>query len=308
MNRPKRRDVRPSCCLFTILLTLAGLRAQAANTAAFSGKRAFEDLKRLVAFGPRPSGSKALSEARHWMAGQLKQAGAQVEEDSFMATTPVGNVPMTNLIAKVGGTRPEVVVLAGHYETERFDNFRFVGANDGGSSAAFLLEMARVLGQRKNAVTFWLVFFDGEEAFVQWSPTDSLYGSRHLVGKLTAEGRLGAIKAMIVVDMIGDAKLDIHREAYSTAWLNDLVFNAARRLGYAEHFLSYERAIEDDHVPFVNAGVSAIDLIDFDYGAGNAYWHTASDTVEHCSPRSLAIVGRVVTAALEELEKSPKVR
>ncbi len=216
---------------------------------------------------------------------------------------------MTNLIAKIPGARPDVVVLAGHYETKRFDHFRFVGANDGGSSAAFLLEMARVLGRRKNAVTYWLVFFDGEEAaLAQWSRTDSLYGSRHLVGKLTADGKLGGIKAMILVDMIGDAKLEIHREANSTAWLNDLIFSTAQRLKSERYFLPDERAIEDDHIPFVNAGVSAVDLIDLDYGPNNAYWHTAQDTVEHCSPISLAVVGRVVTTALEQIERSTHLR
>lgn len=215
---------------------------------------------------------------------------------------------MMNVIAKFRGARPDIITLAGHYETKRFNQFRFVGANDGGSSAAFLLEMARVLGREKRAVTVWLVFFDGEEAFVQWSSTDSLYGSRHLAQKLTDSGRLGAIKAMILVDMIGDADLQIHREANSTAWLNDLIFDTASRLGLKRHFLNDDRAIEDDHVPFLNAGVSAADLIDFDYGPNNAFWHSPQDILDHCSPASLGIVGRVVTAVLPEIEISPHAR
>ena len=147
---------------------------------AFNGERAFEDLKRLVAFGPRPPGSKALAESRAWIVSQLKLAGCQVEEDSFVASTPVGNIPMTNVIARIAGARPSVVMVAGHYDTLRATGFTFVGANDGGSSAAFLLELARILGRRKNPVTYWLVFFDGEEALEHWSATDSRYGSRHL--------------------------------------------------------------------------------------------------------------------------------
>jgi glutaminyl-peptide cyclotransferase len=274
----------------------------------FNGGRAFDDLKRLTAFGPRPSGSKALEESRAWIEGRLREAGVQVEEDTFTASTPLGSVPMTNLIVRIPGARNKIVILAGHYETKRFDDFIFVGANDGGSSAAFLIEMARVLAHRKNDLTYWLVFFDGEEAFREFTSTDSLYGSRHLVEKLTARGELARIEAMILVDMIGDARLNIRRDYNSTPWLTDLVFSAAHRLGYRKQFQNEQGAYEDDHIPFVQAGVSAVDLIDFDYGPGNSYWHTAEDTPAKCGPLSLTIVGQVVMAALEELEKSPRLR
>jgi Zn-dependent M28 family amino/carboxypeptidase len=271
---------------------------------SFKGGRAFEDLKSIVAFGPRPSGSRALNETRQWIIRRVRETGRPVEEDTFVASTPIGNLSMTNLIVKFPGTLPEVVIVGGHYDTKRAEDFRFVGANDGGSSAAFLLELARVLAQRKNALTYWLVFFDGEEAVRQWSASDSVYGSRHLVQKLAATGELSRVKALILVDMIGDAKLNIRRDANSTPWLTALVFRTARRLGYGNYFPDAQLAIEDDHIPFVNAGVSAVDLIDLDYGPNNSYWHTALDTPEHCSPLSLTIVGRVVVAALAELEKS----
>ena len=272
---------------------------------AFHGSRAFDDLKRLVEFGPRPPGSKALAESRRWITGQLKQSGCEIEEDSFVADTPVGQVPMTNLIAKVPGARPEVLMVAGHYDTKRFNNGAFVGANDGASSTAFLLELGRMLGRRKNPATYWLVFFDGEEAFRQWSSTDSLYGSRHLAAKLTASGELSRIHAMVLVDMIADANLDIRRDSSSTRWLTDLIFQTAKRLGYSRYFLDQPTAVEDDHLPFVNAGVSAADVIDLDYGPpGNSYHHTTKDTVDKCSPASMTIVGRVVTATLDEIEDS----
>jgi len=276
----------------------------AAAQASFNGGRAFDGLKRLVAFGPRPAGSPALAESRRWIVQQLKQAGAQVEEDSFTASTPLGNVPMTNLIAKFLGTQSEVVMVAGHYDTKRETGFRFLGANDGGSSAALLLELARALGGRQNVFTYWLVFFDGEEAVQEWTETDSLYGSRHLAQKLASRGELGGIHAMLLVDMIGDANLDIHREYSSTGWLTDTVFRVTRRLGYTKYFLDAPFAVDDDHIPFVNAGVAAVDLIDLDYGPHNSYWHTEKDTVERCSPISLTIVGRVVLETLAELEKS----
>src|SRR5579875_8019 len=200
----------------------APLRAQAPM--ALSGQRAFADIQRLVAFGPRPPGSKALAASRRWSIHHLRRDGCKVERDRFTASTPVGAIKMTNIIAKIPGAKPSVIMLAGHYDTKLFTNFRFVGANDGGSSAAFLLEMARLLGRRKNPYTIWLVFFDGEEALKSWSNTDSLYGSRHLVNKLTADGELSRIQAMILVDMVADANLDIRRDVNSTRWLSDLLF------------------------------------------------------------------------------------
>ncbi len=281
---------------------------------AFNADRTFADLKRLVDFGPRPPGSIALSQARQWMIRELKQDGCAVEEDTFTASTPLGPVPMTNLICKIQGARPAVVMIAGHYDTKLDTQTRFVGANDGGSSAALLLELARDLGHRANPVTYWLVFFDGEEALKEWSDSDSLYGSRHLLEKLSASGELNRIRAMILVDMIADAKLDIHRESSSTGWLQDMIFGEARRFGYAKEFIESPTSIGDDHIPWVNAGVSAVDIIDLDYGPrsgshpNGAYWHTAQDTVEHCSRASLAVVGRVVAATLSDLENSDKTK
>lgn len=277
----------------------------------FNGQRAFEDLKRLVAFGARPSGSNQLANARQWMLGQLRQTGSQIEEDKFVASTPIGQLAMNNLIAKFPGTGSNIVIVAGHYDTARIPEVNFLGANDGGSSAALLLELARAAAGHKYPFTLWLVFFDGEEATERWSDSDSLYGSRHLVQKLSASGELARVQAMLLVDMVGDAKLNIYRETNSTGWLNDLIFGKAKELGYARNFLADERAIEDDHIPFLNAGVAAVDLIDFEYGpvtpasSGGKYWHSALDTVEHCSPASLAIVGRVVLASLGALGRSP---
>jgi glutaminyl-peptide cyclotransferase len=306
-NRQTNWMALGACGLLLFLISSSCLCAQGPQT-TFNGGRAFEDLKHLVTYGPRPAGSPALAESRRWIISQLKQTGAPVEEDSFTAPTPIGEIPMTNVIAKFPGTQTKVVMVTGHYDTKRFDDFRFVGANDGASSAALLLELARALQGRRHELTYWLVFFDGEEAIREWTDTDSVYGSRHLVQKLSGNGELGRVQAMILVDMIGDAHLDIHREPGSTPWLTDLVFNAAHRLGYTKQFLDSPTVAGDDHIPFINAGVAAVDLIDFDYGPDGSYWHSAKDTVDHCSPLSLTIVGRVVLAALADLEKSPHAR
>ncbi len=310
MLRNRGRETILSLCFLSLLVLAVPANGAGAphEAPAFSGGRAFEDLKHLAAFGPRPSGSQALAQARQWIVSQLQKAGAQVEEDQFEASTPIGRLAMTNLLVKIPGTRPDVVIVGGHYDTARVPNVQFVGANDGGSSAALLMELARTLVHRKNTFTIWLVFFDGEEAAQTWSSADSLYGSRHLVQKLSANGELSRIQAMILVDMIGDAKLGIHREYNSTAWLQDLVFQTAHSLGYSRYFLDDARPTDDDHIPFVNAGVSAVDLIDFDYGPQNRYWHSAEDTVEHCSAVSLTIVGRVVLGALEGMEDSPHLK
>ena len=287
----------------------SGPQACAADAYAFNGGRAFADLQHLVSYGPRPVGSRELAASRAWIIGQLQKAGCKVIQDPFVGATPNGNIPMVNLIAEIPGKEPRhIIMIAGHYDTKLENSFRFVGANDGGSSAAFLLEMARELAHTQHKLTYWLVFFDGEEALRTWSSTDSLYGSRHFVRRLTANGELSRIQAMILVDMIGDAHLDIHWDQNSTAWLNKLVFAQADRLGYARYFSRQPVAIADDHIPFVSAGVSAIDLIDLNYGPNNSYWHSARDTVQHCSPSSLTIVGRVVKATLSQLENSPHVQ
>ncbi len=271
-----------------------------AAAGGFSGERAFADLEQLVALGPRPPGSEALRRAQKYIAGQLSSSGVETWDDSFVATTPVGDIPMSNVIGVLRGQSPTVVILAGHYDTAKLDSVRFVGANDGGSSAAFLLEMARVLRSRKNWFTYWLVFFDGEEALKEWSASDSLYGSRHLAEKLSHDGKLDQIRALILVDMIADHHLNILRESNSTGWLSDAVFSAARQLGYGRLFDRATFPVEDDHCPFLAKGVPAVDIIDLTpFGT---YHHTAQDTIDKCDPESLAVVGRVVLATLAELE------
>jgi len=276
----------------------------------FDGQRALRHVERLVAFGPRPSGSPALARARAYLIAELRRDGLRVREHGFTAATPDGPIPMVNVIAELRGRRSEVIVLAGHYETKRFDAFRFVGANDGGSSTGLLLELARILAARHRAepppFTYWLVFFDGEEAQREWSPADSLYGSRALVEALRASGELRRVRAAVVVDMIADRDLGIRRESASTPWLTELLWGTARRLGHGAHFLEAFHTVDDDHRPLLEAGVPAALLIDFDYGGRpgeNAFWHTPEDTLDKLSARSLQVVGEVLLEALPALAR-----
>jgi hypothetical protein len=293
--------------LTTLTIILAGFLGSRPNTAAvrlvgdFNGQRAFDDLRHIVGFGPRPSGSQALERTRQFIIRGLRGAGIEVKEDRFTAATSVGPISMSNIIAKIPGTRPSTVIIGGHYETKRM-GIPFVGANDGGSSTAFLMEMARVLARRANQLTYWVVFFDGEEAIKKWSSTDGLYGSRHLSASLGADGTLLRVRAVIVVDMIADAHLDIHRETLSTLWLNEIVFTQADRLGLGRFFLDRGRAVQDDHVPFLEHGLPAADIIDLDYGPLNLFWHSRLDTLDKCNPSSLALVGQVVIESLYALE------
>jgi Zn-dependent M28 family amino/carboxypeptidase len=202
---------------------------------------------------------------------------------------------MRNFIVRFPGKKPGAIVLATHYETNYpLRSINFVGANDGGSTTGLLLAIADQLrGKTLDGYSVWLVFFDGEEAFKIWTSSDSTYGSRHLAAKWGRDGTLGQIKAFVLADMIGDKSLDILRESRSTDWLVELVRKAAKKFGYDRFFFQRDSAVDDDHLPFVERGVPSIDLIDLDYGPNDSYHHTAQDTMDKISARSLTIDGDV---------------
>jgi Zn-dependent M28 family amino/carboxypeptidase len=273
----------------------------------FDGERAYADLRRVVAFGPRIPGSQPLAKLRAFLEEELRRVGLEVREYAFEADTPLGVRQMVNVVGVVKGTQPEVIILGNHYDTKFFPDFTFVGANDAGSTTAWMLEMARVLGPTREGRSLWLCFFDGEEAFGTWSETDGLYGSRMLVEHLRATGELSRVHAMINVDMIGDCYLGIYHDAGAPGWLSEAVWNKAYELGYRAFFLSSTREIEDDHMPFRRHGIPSINLIDFLYG-GTAQdhqrnWHTPRDTLERVCQHSLQVVGDVIYHALPEIEK-----
>jgi len=265
------------------------------------GPAAFDHTKALVALGPRPVGSEAHRKMERYITEQLQAAGAAVEQDAFMAQTPAGPRLMTNLIGRLGKPGGRILVLASHYDTKPMAGF--VGANDGGSSTGLVLALAPILAKRSFNHEIRLVFFDGEEAFDQWTDQDSLYGSRHLADRWKAEGVLPRIGAFILVDMVGDADLDLLRDSNSTPWLRDLIWNIASRLGHSRQFLDRDASYEDDHLPFVRAGVPAVDLLDLNYGPANRYWHTPEDTLDKVSAGSLQTVGEVVLEAISQLDR-----
>jgi len=282
----------------SVLIVVSAISAWGQTAPNFDSNRAWEHLRQLVAIGPRPSGSAAIEQSRKYIKDQLAAIGLKAVEQAWDDETPLGRVHMVNLIATIPGTSTNRIAITGHYDTKLFRDFRFVGASDGGSSAAFLIELARVLKARKNALTIEIVFLDGEEAVVEWRGNDHTYGSRHYVEAARRGNTLASLKAMILVDMIGDRDLGIRRDSNSTGWLTDIVWNAAARLKLNNYFLPASTTIEDDHLPFIAAGVPSVDIIDLDYSA----WHTRADTLDAVSARSLQVVGDVILAALPQIE------
>lgn len=278
--------------------------AALAAGADFSGESAFGFTQRAVGFGPRPSGSEAIKQLQAYILEQLKTCRCQVTEDNFMARTPKGQIAMKNIIAKFPGKAGangviRAIAVTGHYDTKPFPGRKFVGASDGGSSTGLLLELARALTGEARTDDVYVVFFDGEEATGDWTDTDKLYGSRHLAVKWMSDGTLTRLKALINVDMIGDKQLNIKQEQNSNTRVKQLVWRAAADLGFQANFVQDTINIDDDHMPFVELGAPAIDLIDFDY----APWHEDSDTLDKLSAQSLHIVGRVVQESVHRLER-----
>jgi glutaminyl-peptide cyclotransferase len=266
-------------------------------------KRAFEYTREVTAFGPRYMGNENHKKLERYIVDHLR--GDEVEDDVFAADTVEGKFPVRNIIAKFPGTKDGIIAILGHYDTVySLRNAGFVGANDGGSSTAILLEFANQLrGKKRDGYSVWLVWTDGEEAVKSWSDTDSLYGTRHLAEKWEKDGTLKKIKALMVMDMIGDADLNIDRDNNSTPWLLDLIYSAAERLGYQSHFYARQGPIEDDHLPFAKRGVPCADVIDLDYGYNNVFHHTAQDTMDKLSPKSLEIVGDTIIETIHLLDQ-----
>jgi len=279
---------------------------------SFNSARALQYVKEIVAFGPRPIGSANHKKVEDYILSHLK--GDTVEQDYFEVNTSEGKFPVRNIIAKFPGTRDGIIVIASHYDTNYpLRNTGYVGANDGGSSSALLLEIANQLRgelrgelreKKREDYSVWLLWDDAEESMrLPWFDPESLYGVRHLAQKWQADGTLKQIKAFLLEDMVGDSDLNIERDANSTPWLEDLVYQAATRLGYQSHFFARTIEVNDDHIPFKEKGVPCADLIDFDYGYGNVFWHTPQDTVDKLSPKSLEIVGTVTLETVQMVDK-----
>jgi glutaminyl-peptide cyclotransferase len=274
-------------------------------------RRAFQYTREVTAFGERYMGNENHKKLERYILDHLK--GDQVEDDAFTADTVEGKFPVRNILAKFPGTKDGIIVIMGHYDTNYpLRNTGYVGANDGGSSTAILLEYANQLrdklrdggpSKKRDGYSVWLVWTDGEEAVKSWSDTDSLYGTRHLAEKWEKDGTLKKIKALMVMDMIAPTDLAILRDTNSTPWLLDLIYAAAERGGYQSHFYALQGGEEDDHIPFVKRGVPCADIIDVPYGYNDVFHHTPQDTMDKLSPKSLEIVGDTTLETIRLLDQ-----
>ena len=306
LSLPKGKNPRIS--LLLLLLLVLPLAAQPPKSVAphFNGQSAYTLTQQYLAAAPkRWSGSPGHTAAEEFIKSHFAPeiAKGNFETDSFTATnTPIGAVPMRNYIVRYPGKKEGVIVLASHYETNYpLKDIAFVGANDGACTSAFLMELGNYLRTHPpQGYSIWLVFDDGEEAIKSWSTSDSLYGTRHLAAKWSQDGTIAKIKSFIVLDMIGDKSLDIDRESNSTPWLEDILMTAAKN---TNHLAAISKdpplAIEDDHLPFKQRGVPVLDLIDYNYGPHtqdlpDGYHHTAQDTLDKISPKSLQTTGDLV--------------
>ena len=275
---------------------------------AFNGERAMDHVKKQIEFGPRPPGTAQLEKTRSYLINELKSYGLNVSFDQFTAKTPRGDTKMVNVVAEVPGETKDLILITSHYDTKYFKDMQFVGANDPAASVATLLEIGRVLGSMKEKpkVTYRLVFFDGEEAFCEnWddcgkpNAPDNTYGSRHYVTTLKTNNELGNTRALILLDMMGYKNLELGRDTMSTRWLQDIVWETARQMDHGNVFVERDEGVGgDDHEPFINAGIAAVDLIQL---TTYPYWHKAEDNIDKISAQSMKVVGDVVLASLPQI-------
>ena len=260
-------------------------------------------MKEYVAIGSRPVGSPGHAKAEQFIKSHL--AGDNVEVDSFTAKTPVGEFPIHNIIAKFPGKKDGIIVIAGHYETNYPLPKNFVGANDSGSNTGLMLELANQLrGKPNDGYSVWLLWTDGEEAFVKWTDSDSLYGTKHLAAEVAAGRHRREDQGVPPArhDRRRRPRHPARRQLHAVAQQSGATRPPPR---WATSRTSYktETAVEDDHMPFQKIGVPVVDIIDIDYGYANAYHHTTQDTMDKLSPKSLQIVGDVTLLTIQYINQ-----
>ena len=278
----------------------------------FNSQHAYAYTAKIAGFGERWPGSPGHKKTEDLIRQVLQKDGARLEADDFTASTPRGPVAVHNIIGKFNVTadpRQPIFILAGHYDT--LFQPGFIGANDGASSTAILLAFADALAGQKPKMQIWLLWTDLEEAIQSFTGDDGLYGSRHYAKKLAANGLAARVRGFFLLDMIGDKDLGVARETGSARWLQDYISEAAKQLGYSQYFFHYESSIIDDHVPFIQAGIPAVDVVDAIFGrmgpgldGMGEFHHSNTDTMDKISAHSLEVVGRTILLTVELLDKN----
>ena len=292
----------------TVLLAVPSYTASLHE--AFNAQQSYAYTAKIAGFGERPPGSAGHRKTEELIRQVLQKDGARIEADDFTASTPRGPVPVHNIIGKFNVTadpKQPIFILAGHYDT--LFQPGFIGANDGASSTAILLAFADALAAQKTKMQIWLLWTDLEEAIQSFNGDDGLYGSRHFAKKLTTTGTAARVRGFFLLDMIGDKDLGVARETGSARWLQDYISEAAKHLNYSQYFFRYESSIIDDHVPFIQAGIPAVDVVDAMYGrmgpgldGMGEFHHANTDTLDKVSAHSLEVVGRTILLTVELLD------
>ena len=292
------------CAFAAIASVLLGCQPEQADLPSFDGQRAFREVEALVQISPRDAGTPGGRKAAEHIFQRLEQYGVKAEIDTFTDMTPEGEKTMHNVVGRIPGKTERWLILGSHFDTmPGIANFQ--GANDSGSSTGILLEIARLLAGHEPEVGIVLAFFDGEEGIADYIPGDGLHGSRRMAKQLLESGEHKNIKAMVLLDMVGDKDLHFTIPANSATVLSKELMKAAHATGHRSRFsLSRNMAITDDHVPFLEMGIAAIDIIDFRFGSEpglNDHWHTAADHLGNISAESLQITGEVTLQLLRQL-------
>ena len=283
------------------------LKDKSTASACIDGKKAFLHIKNIVAFGPRHAGTEALEQTRVYIETQLKNMGLHPVRHKFTAHTPhpeIRDVKLANISVDIGDVKnsDRFIILSGHFDGKIIDKGEFLGANDGGSSTGLLLEMAGCLKKYPVKLPVKILFFDGEEALVKWTDSDSLYGSKNFAAELAEQGLVKKVAALINIDMVADPNLRFMIDTQSSSKLMESLKDAADKLGYSDLFEGRGGVIGDDHVPFVEMGIPSVEIIDFHFGPGwssNAYWHTSNDNLSHISAESMTKTGQIVLLSLQ---------
>jgi len=273
-----------------------------ADLTLINGQNVMQHIKNIVSYGPHPAGSDAQKKVAQYLVQQMTSIGLKVHTHSFRPITPQGRLEMKNIWGVIKGDQDSVIILASHYDSKYFENFSFIGANDSGSSSGLLLELARILSETNPTNhSLWIVFFDGEESFHEWTRIDSLYGSREFVKMLKRNGNLEKISSLILLDMVGDKNLQLFQDLNSSKWLNRIIWNKASQMGHGKIFAKRGNVVaEDDHLPFAREGVPVVDIINLNY----KYWHRKEDTLDKLSTYNLTAVGNVILSSLAEISQS----
>jgi glutaminyl-peptide cyclotransferase len=275
------------------------------DAGAVSESNALEEVRNFVAVGPRPSGSDGARKAYDFINRRLDQLKIVPVIYQFTESLPQGKITFRNITGAIPGTTSNAIMIVSHFDTYAPAGDSFVGADDSGSSTGLLLELARLFSQTNHAgPDIVIAFVDGEECRRGYSDNDGLHGSRYLAETLARRGELSRYKAVIVLDMVGDKNLSVTIPRNSSTELVSMLFDATHEENARQFFSLAKGDIIDDHVPFLQRGVPAIDIIDLEYGSApceNDYWHTTADTMDKLSAESLGIVGRVTVRLVNKL-------